>query len=169
MKEEGFGRYNLSVTNTIVVDGPQHERTTTSSYSKEDYGDGYYLLEIYGYYVEKSGGMWKLFYKSASTAIAVNDPERTTDTAYCFDVITSDTSVSPNVQFTGNTAIYGYTHAQIKADVEAIETQTNPMSSIEEKNEVPTVTKKVYDGEKFSDHNNASIGDKVNFETTVMK
>lgn len=69
--------------------------------------------------------MWKLFYKSASTAIAVNDPERTTDTAYCFDVITSDTSVSPNVQFTGNTAIYGYTHAQIKADVEAIETQTN--------------------------------------------
>lgn len=129
MKEEGFGRYNLydnpSVTNTIVVDGPQHERTTTSSYSKEDYGDGCYLLEIYGYYVEKSGGMWKLFYKSASTEIAVNDPERTTDTAYCFDVITSDTSVSPNVQFTGNTAIYGYTDAQIKADVEAIETQTN--------------------------------------------
>ena len=41
------------------------------------------------------------------------------------------------------------------------------MSSIEEKNEVPTVTKKVYDGEKFSDHNNASIGDKVNFETTI--
>ena len=69
--------------------------------------------------------MWKLFYKSASTAIAVNDPERTTDTSYCFDVITSDTSVSPNVQFTGNTAIYGYTDAQIKADVEAIETQTN--------------------------------------------
>lgn len=125
MKEEGFGRYNLSVTNTIVVDGPQHERTTTSSYSKEDYGDGYYLLEIYGYYVEKSGGIWKLFYKSASTAIAVNDPERTTDTAYCFDVITPDSSVSPNVQFTGNTAIYGYTYAQIKADVEAIETQTN--------------------------------------------
>lgn len=79
-------------TNTIVVDGPQHERTTISSYSKEDYGDGHYLLEIYGYYVEKSGGMWKLFYKSASTAIAVNDSERTTDTAYCFDVITSDPS-----------------------------------------------------------------------------
>lgn len=57
MKEEGFGRYNLydnpSVTNIIVVDGPQHERTTTSSYSKEDYEDGYYFLEIYGYYAEK--------------------------------------------------------------------------------------------------------------------
>ena len=96
MKEEGFGRYNLydnpSVTNIIVVDDPQHERTTTSSYSKEDYEDGYYFFEIYGYYVEKSGGMWKLFFKSASTAIAVNDSERTTDTAYCFDVITSDPS-----------------------------------------------------------------------------
>lgn len=96
MKEEGFGRYNLydnpSVTNIIVVDGPQHERTTTSSYSKEDYEDGYYFLEIYGYYVEKSGGMWKLFFKSASNAIAVNDSERTTDPAYCFDVITSDPS-----------------------------------------------------------------------------
>lgn len=50
MKEEGFGRYNLydnpSVTNINVVDGPQHERTTTSSYSKEDYEDGYYFLAI---------------------------------------------------------------------------------------------------------------------------
>ena len=46
-------------------------------------------------------------------------------------------------------------------------TTTNPMSSIEEKNEVPTVTKKVYDGEKFSDHNNASIGDTVTFKTEI--
>lgn len=92
MKEEGFGRYNLwdkpGVTNTISIDGPEDERTWQQKYSREDYGDGYYLVEIYGYSVPKSGGQWKLFYKSASTAIA-SDPQRTVNTAYVFDVITS--------------------------------------------------------------------------------
>lgn len=92
MKEEGFGRYNLwnkpGVTNTISIDGPEDERTWQQEYSREDYGDGYYLVEIYGYSVPKSGGQWKLFYKSASTAIA-SDPQRTVNTAYVFDVITS--------------------------------------------------------------------------------
>ena len=92
MKEEGFGRYNLwdkpEVTNTISIDGPEDERTWQQEYSREDYGDGYYLVEIYGYSKPKSGGQWKLFYKSASTAIA-SDPQRTVNTAYVFDVITS--------------------------------------------------------------------------------
>lgn len=92
MKEEGFGRYNLwdkpEVTNTISIDGPEDERTWQQKYSREDYGDGYYLVEIYGYSKPKSGGQWKLFYKSASTAIA-SDPQRTVNTAYVFDVITS--------------------------------------------------------------------------------
>lgn len=92
MKEEGFGRYNLwnkpGVTNTISIDGPEDERTWQQKYSREDYGDGYYLVEIYGYSVPISGGQWKLFYKSASTAIA-SDPQRTVNTAYVFDVITS--------------------------------------------------------------------------------
>lgn len=92
MKEEGFGRYNLwnkpGVTNTISIDGPEDERTWQQKYSREDYGDGYYLVEIYGYSKPKSGGQWKLFYKSASTAIA-SDPQRTVNTAYVFDVITS--------------------------------------------------------------------------------
>ena len=92
MEEEGFGRYNLwdnpGVTNTISIDGPEDERTWQQEYSRENYGDGYYLVEIYGYSVPKSGGQWKLFYKSASTAIA-SDPQRTVNTAYVFDVITS--------------------------------------------------------------------------------
>lgn len=92
MKEEGFGRYNLwnkpGVTNTISIDGPEDERTWQQEYSRENYGDGYYLVEIYGYSMPKSGGQWKLFYKSASTAIA-SDPQRTVNTAYVFDVITS--------------------------------------------------------------------------------
>ena len=79
MQESGFGRYNLwdnpNVTNTIPINGPEHERTSAGNYSGEDYGDGYYLLEIYGYYVPKTGGAWELFYKSAHTKIGISDPE----------------------------------------------------------------------------------------------
>ena len=42
------------MTNTITIDGPTHERTT-GDYSGEDYGDGYYLVEVYGYFVHKQG------------------------------------------------------------------------------------------------------------------
>ena len=44
---------------------------------------------------------------------------------------------------------------------------TNSEVIITDKNEAPTVTKKVYDGENYSDHNNASIGDTILFETTI--
>ena len=130
MSEPGFGRYNLwdnsGVTNTITINGPTHERTTTGNYSKDNYGDGYYLLEIYGYYVPKSGGMWKLFYKSASTGIGYYDPERTTNTVYAFDVITSAPASAPSVNFVVDEAVYGYEDAKkIEATVEGIDGQTN--------------------------------------------
>ena len=129
MNESGFGRYNLwdnpNVTNTITINGPTHERTKTGNYSGDDYGDGYYLVEIYGYYTPKTGGERKLFYKSASTAIA-SDPERTTNTAYLFDVVTSDPASAPKVDFVVAEAVYGYEDAKkIEATVEDIDGQTN--------------------------------------------
>ena len=129
MNESVFGRYNLwdnpNVTNTITINGPTHERTKTGNYSGDDYGDGYYLVEIYGYYTPKTGGERKLFYKSASTAIA-SDPERTTNTAYRFDVVTSDPALAPKVDFVIDEAVYGYEDAKkIEATVEDIDGQTN--------------------------------------------
>ena len=129
MNESGFGRYNLwdnpNVTNTITINGPTHERTKTGNYLGDDYGDGYYLVEIYGYYTPKTGGERKLFYKSASTAIA-SDPERTTNTAYLFDVVTSDPASAPKVDFVVDEAVYGYEDAKkIEATVEDIDGQTN--------------------------------------------
>ena len=104
MNESVFGRYNLwdnpNVTNTITINGPTHERT-------------------------KTGGERKLFYKSASTAIA-SDPERTTNTAYLFDVVTSDPASAPKVDFVVDEAVYGYEDAKkIEATVEDIDGQTN--------------------------------------------
>lgn len=91
MKEDGFGRYNSvkkpNVKNTITINGAKDERTNTGNYSGENYGDGYYLLEIYGYSTPKDGGKRELFYKSASTVIA-SDLNRTVNTAYLFDVVT---------------------------------------------------------------------------------
>ena len=129
MNESVFGRYNLwdnpNVTNTITINGPTHERTKTGNYSGDDYGDGYYLVEIYGYYTPKTGGERKLFYKSASTAIA-SDPERTTNTAYLFDVVTSDPASAPKVDFVVDEAVYGYEDVKkIEATVEDIDGQTN--------------------------------------------
>lgn len=93
MSESGFGADSSWGTplgmNTITINGPTHERTSGRTYSCEDYGDGYYLLEVYGYSRPAGGGLWTLFYKSASTAIGVPDPNRTVNTAYMFDVITS--------------------------------------------------------------------------------
>lgn len=128
MEEEGFGRYSIfdrpDVKNTITINGIEHERTNTGNYSKEDYGEGYYLLEIYGYSCPKSGGQWKLFYKSASTIIG-SDPDRTTNTAYMFDVVTSEPAQAPEVTITGNNVVYGYDKAEIMASVSEIDGQTN--------------------------------------------
>lgn len=124
MKEEGFGKYSLwdnpGVTNTITINGAEHERTTTGNYSSENYGDGYYIVEIYGYVVPGSGGQWKLFYKSASTDIGIGsdpDPDRTTDTAYIFDVVTSDPAKAPSVTLKDKEVDYGYDDTSLKAEV----------------------------------------------------
>ncbi len=149
MKEDGFGRYNLwdnpDVTNTITINGSEHERTITGNYSKEDYGDGYYLLEIYGYSCPKSGGQWKLFYKSKSTVIP-NDPERTTNTAYLFDVVTSAPAQTPVVTFTGNAVDYGYDKAEIIASVNEIDGQTNTYQWYKANKENPSSKGEKIDG-----------------------
>ena len=118
MSESGFGRYhqvfNPGVSNTIPINGATHERTADDDYSGIDYGDGYYLVEIYGYYCPKSGGQWQLFYKSASTVIGP-DPVRTVNTAYLFYVITSDPAEAPAVVMEDLSVEYGYTDAVLKA------------------------------------------------------
>ena len=118
MSEPGFGRYdqfdNPGVSNTIPINGAAHERTADDDYSGIDYGDGYYLVEIYGYYCPKSGGQWELFYKSASTVIGA-DPERTVNTAYLFYVVTSDPAETPVVVLEDLSVGYGYTDAVLKA------------------------------------------------------
>lgn len=150
MSEDGFGRYNLwdqpDVTNTITINGSTHERTSTGNYSNEDYGDGYYLLEIYGYSRPKSGGQWKLFYKSAHTKIGVADPDRTTNTAYLFDVVTSAPAQTPVVTFTGNTVDYGYDIAEIIASVNEIDGQTNTYQWYKANKENPSSKGEKIDG-----------------------
>ena len=123
MIEDGFGRYNMDdrpgVENTITIYGPTHERTTTGSYSGEDYGNGYYLLEIYGYSCPKTGGSWTLFYKSASTVIGP-DTDRTVNTAYLFDVVTSDPAEAPDVSVEDVTVEYGYEEGSVILTVDFI-------------------------------------------------
>ena len=122
MSEDGFGRYNQynqGVGSTITIHGPTHERTTTGSYSGADYGDGYYLLEIYGYSCPKTGGSWTLFYKSASTVIG-SDPDRTVNTAYLFDVVTSDPAEAPDVSVEDVTVEYGYAEGSVSLTVNFI-------------------------------------------------
>lgn len=121
MEEPGFGRYNLfdnpEVTNTITISGPEHERTSAGNYSGTDYGDGYYLLEIYGYYKSRDEAQWKLFYKSASTVIGA-DPDRTVNTAYLFDVVTSDPAEKPQATLENLSVTYGYDQAALTAALE---------------------------------------------------
>lgn len=127
MSEAGFGTDGFGKpkgTNTITINGAEDERTTSGNYSDEDYGDGYYLLEIYGYSKPKSGGAWSLFYKSASTVIG-SDSDRTTNTAYLFYVTTSDPAKNPEVTIAGDQVVYGYDNAELVASVSEIEGQTN--------------------------------------------
>lgn len=127
MSEKGFGNDDWGKPlgkNTITINGSEHERTNAGNYSQEDYGDGYYLLEIYGYSCAKSGGSWDLFYKSVSTVIGF-DSDATTDTAYLFDVITSDPAQAPEVSVTGNDVDYGYDNVEMVASVDEIDGQFN--------------------------------------------
>ena len=128
MDEDGFGADSWGKplgTNTITINGPTHERTNGREYSGEDYGSGYYLLEVYGYSRPVPGGSWTLFYKSAHTKIGVADPDRTVNIAYMFDVVTSAPAQTPVVTFAGNTVDYGYDKAEIIASVNEIDGQTN--------------------------------------------
>ncbi|MWK60541.1 hypothetical protein GO594_31715, partial [Pseudomonas otitidis] len=59
---------------------------------------------------------WTLFYKSASTAIA-SDPQRTVNTAYLFDVVTSAPATKPEVTAQDLTVEYGYDQAALEASV----------------------------------------------------
>lgn len=112
MEEDGFGRYNLwdnpEVTNTITINGTEDERTSSGNYTNEDYGDGYYLLVIYGYSKPKSGGQWTKFYQSANTAIAP-DPDRTVNTAYRFDITIAEPITIIPADITVYTGGEGYT------------------------------------------------------------
>lgn len=120
MGESGFGADSWGTplgTNTITINGSTHERTSGRIYSGEDYGDGYYLLEVYGYSRSSSGGSWKLFYKSANTAIGVPDPNRTVNTAYMFDVVTSAPAEIPAVFIEDITVTYEYDKADFNAAV----------------------------------------------------
>lgn len=96
MEEDGFGADSWGKPkgrNVISIDGYEHERTSKENYTYKDYGDGYYLVEIYGYSCPKDGGQWELFYKSASTVIG-SDPDRTVNTAYLFDVTVSEPPIT---------------------------------------------------------------------------
>lgn len=127
MDEDGFGRYDLfskpNVANTITINGAKDERNNQHDYSGEDYGDGYYLVEVYGYSAPKSGGQWTLFYKSASTIIGA-DPDRTDNTAYLFYVTTSDPAAMPQVTAQDVTVEYGCKNVSLTADVTQVEGQT---------------------------------------------
>lgn len=122
MEEDGFGRYNLwdnpEVTNTITINGTEDERTSSGNYTDEDYGDGYYLLVIYGYSKPKSGGQWTKFYQSANTAIAP-DPDRTVNTAYLFDVTIAEPITITPADITVYTGGEGYTGAVDNAGQES--------------------------------------------------
>ena len=120
MKEPGFGADSWGKplgTNTISINGPTHERTNGREYSGEDYGDGYYLLEIYAYSRPASGGSWTLFYKSANLGIGVADPDRTVNTTYRFDVLTSAPAEIPAVAVEDVAVEYGYSNAEFTATV----------------------------------------------------
>lgn len=118
MSEDGFGfpSFPSRGTPTISIDGPEHERTTSSDYSGEDYGDGYYLVEIYGYY-SRPGKAAELFYKSRHTKIGISDPDATEDHAYIFYVKTSDPAQAPDVNLSDVAVEYGYDAATFSAEV----------------------------------------------------
>ena len=122
MEETGFGRYNFwnnpEVTNTITINGTEDERTSSGNYTDEDYGDGYYLLVIYGYSKPKSEGQWTKFYQSANTAIAP-DPDRTVNTAYLFDVTIAEPITITPADITVYTGGEGYTGAVDNAGQES--------------------------------------------------
>lgn len=111
MEEDNFGTDDWNTplgSNTITIRGSQDERTSSQNYTGEDYGDGYYLLIIYGYSKPKDETQWTKFYQSANTAIAPN-PGRTVNTAYLFDVVIEEPIIITPADISIYTGGEGYT------------------------------------------------------------
>ena len=121
-EEDGFtepGFFNDG-TPMISIEGPQHERLNNGDYSgEEDYGDGYYLLIIYGLYYEPNKAA-VTFYQSANTVIG-SDPDRTTDTSYIFYVKTTAPAEEPVISVEDLDVDYGYSEDESRFSVDFIE------------------------------------------------
>ena len=120
-EEDGFtepGFFNDG-TPMISIEGPQHERLINGDYSGEDYGDGYYLLIIYGLYYEP-GKAAVTFYQSANTVID-SDPDRTTDTSYIFYVKTTAPAEEPVISVEDLDVDYGYSEDESRFSVDFTE------------------------------------------------
>jgi hypothetical protein len=126
MEEDGFGfpSFPSRGTPVIGVSGPEDERTSAGDYSQEDYGDGYYLVEIYGYYQPSGGKPAQLFYKSRHTQIGVSDPQATVDTAYIFYVKTSDPAQIPQAEIKDISLAYGYDSGDFTAELTQVSGHT---------------------------------------------
>lgn len=83
--------------------------------------------------------------------------------------LTKTATENGKLEFTGLTL--GYYLVDSSAGALCNLTTTNPTISIQEKSEVPEITKEVWciDQNKFSNANYASIGDTVKFKTTITK
>ena len=83
--------------------------------------------------------------------------------------LTKTATENGKLEFTGLTL--GYYLVDSSAGALCNLTTTNPTISIQEKSEVPGITKEVWciDQNKFSNANYASIGDTVKFKTTITK
>lgn len=119
MKEPEFGSIILGGS-TIPVFGPTHERSDSGGYSEVDYGNGYYLVEIYGYFVKD--GKRSLFYKSASSAFGSGGS--TTNTAYTFNVLTSKPAAIPDVEIEPVEDTHGYEDVKLDANIKPKEGHT---------------------------------------------
>lgn len=117
--DDGFGRYKLfgnnDVTNTIVVDGKDHERT----------GDNAYRVVVYGKSAER-GGQYLQFYQSANPIIGVSEGKVTDHVIYEFQVSITDPAIAPDMDDIEVEADYGYESAQ--AVVDFIETSGHSYS-----------------------------------------
>ena len=186
VKAETTEGHQKDTTGTIIVSNPSEGHTyklykilnlESYSYDTENPDEGNYSYTFAGNawdeFVRSNAGAGKFFTISGNyVTFNEGDAAALAKAALQFaqeknlqSEANSSTDTSENLVFSK----LGLGYYLVDSSVGALcnLTTTNPMSSIEEKNEVPTVTKKVYDGKKFSDHNNASIGDKVNFETTI--
>lgn len=186
VKAETTEGHQKDTTGTIIVSNPSEGHTyklykilnlESYSYDTEQPDEGNYSYTFAGNawdeFVRSNAGAGKFFTISGNyVTFNEGDAAALAKAALQFaqeknlqSEANSSTDTSGNLVFSNLDLGYYLVDSSVGALCNL--TTTNPMSSIEEKNEVPTVTKKVYDGEKFSDHNNASIGDTVTFKTEI--